>query len=793
MPNATAYEHTLPKCTRKRYREFVDGHRFFHATLDLNAVLTLKGRILYSNSQWEQALGYSSHDLNGVSLLDLVHSEDREALAEQLNRAATDPLVDFTHRYLHREGSIRFLEWRSTPMKGRIYATARDITRWKFKEMALQDSEFKARAFFNVALGFQGILNPNGRVLDINLAALEFAGCTLEDVAGKPFWDCPWWNHSQEAQARLQGYIARAASGEVVRFEAINPSGTGQLHTIDCSLKPVIHESGALLLLIVEGRDITKRKKAEELLRNSEQRLRSLFEGSPIGIFHTTLEGTFTQANQAIANLLGYEDPSALMAAVNPVGVPMALYDPSISREAWLQELEAHMGRWLTREMPFRRKDESTLHVIISATMLPDPATGKRILSGFVQDISQQKAAEREIRNLRDFLARIIDAMPSMLIGLDNQGRINQWNHAAQIFTGIQPEAALGKFFNELMPDFEPWIYFDSDKNRVVSNAFADEKIRISKHGTHYYFNLMTYPLIENTSDPNKASKIHGSVIRIEDVTEATRIQELIIQTEKMLSLGGLAAGMAHEINNPLGIISQAAQNIQRRLSSTLPANEAAAQELGIHTDQLKAYYHKRQIPDFIESIQEAVNRANRIVGNMLQFSRKSEPVKQATGVSEIMEKALELARSDFHLKKQCAFARIHIIRDFESELPPIPVVVSEIEQVLLNLIRNAAESMSLLPPDLQPQLSLRIHKEERHVLIEIQDNGPGMEEQVRRRVFEPFFTTKAPGLGTGLGLSVSYMIVTQYHKGLLEVESSPGQGARFKLRLPLEGDLSHA
>ncbi len=792
MLNAAKIRHIVSGTMRDRDQESLDARRFFHAPLDLNSVLDLDGRILRANAQWEEALGYSRVELEGLFLLDLVHPEDRNALAEQLEKAPFQQLVDFTHRYLHKDGSFRFLEWRSIPIEGRIYAIARDITIWKFKETALEESEFKARAFFNVALGFQGILSPDGRVLDINQAALDFVGCKLEDVAGKAFWTCPWWSHAPDVQARLQLYIARAASGELVRFEETNQSRQGQLHAIDCSLKPVINEAGAIILLIAEGRNITQRKIAEERLRKSEQRLRSLFEGSPIGIFHTTPEGEFTQVNQAIANMLGYEDPATLMEAVNPLGITAALYDPSVPREAWIQELEAHMGRWLTREMPFRRKDGSTLHVIISSMMLPDPETGKRILSGFVQDISQRKDAEREIRNLRDYLARIIDAMPSMLIGLDAQGRINQWNHAATLYTGVFPETAMGRAFNELLPEFEPWIDFETDKNRVIAKPFQEEKIRIPKDGTPSYFNLMAYPLIENASGPQNPQKIHGSVIRIEDVTEATRIQDLIIQAEKMLSLGGLAAGMAHEINNPLGIISQAAQNIERRLSAPLPANEASAREVGFQLDQLQAYFHKRQIPEFIESIHDAVNRANRIVGNMLQFSRKSEPVKQVASVGEIMEKALELAQSDIHLKKHCDFNRIHILRDFEADLPLIPMVVVEIEQVFINLIRNAAEALSLLPPECQPDLCLHIRKEDRHILIEIQDNGPGMEANIRRRVFEPFFTTKAPGLGTGLGLSVSYMIITQYHKGLIEVESAPGTGTRFKVRLPPEGGASH-
>jgi signal transduction histidine kinase len=112
-----------------------------------------------------------------------------------------------------------------------------------------------------------------------------------------------------------------------------------------------------------------------------------------------------------------------------------------------------------------------------------------------------------------------------------------------------------------------------------------------------------------------------------------------------------------------------------------------------------------------------------------------------------------------------------------------------EIEQVILNLLKNAAQAMTANPPDRRPRITLRLCREDRYAVLEVEDNGPGMTEDIRRRVFEPFFTTKDPGAGTGLGLSVSYMIVTQNHKGLMEAQSTPGVGTVFKLKLPIGGE----
>jgi signal transduction histidine kinase len=275
-------------------------------------------------------------------------------------------------------------------------------------------------------------------------------------------------------------------------------------------------------------------------------------------------------------------------------------------------------------------------------------------------------------------------------------------------------------------------------------------------------------------------------VLRIEDVTQRARIQELMVQTEKMMSVGGLAAGMAHEINNPLGIITQAAQNIERRVALNLPANQKIAEGLGLRLDLMRAYFDLREIPAFIRDIQEASARAAKIVTNMLQFSRKSEASRQYVELPEILEQTVELAANDYDLKKRYDFRSIEIVREYQPGLPNVLVCRVEIEQVLLNLLKNAAQAMTANPPAQKPRITLRLKRAERYVLVEVEDNGAGMEEKVLHRIFEPFFTTKEPGIGTGLGLSVAYMLITQNHKGFINVESSPGHGSRFTVQLPI-------
>lgn len=277
----------------------------------------------------------------------------------------------------------------------------------------------------------------------------------------------------------------------------------------------------------------------------------------------------------------------------------------------------------------------------------------------------------------------------------------------------------------------------------------------------------------------------------LQDITESKKTAALMVQTEKMMMVGGLAAGMAHEINNPLGIITQTAQNIQRRLDAQLPANQAVAEQCGINLVQLQQYLEARQIFDFLKTIREATERAARIIANTLKFSRKSESFVEYADLSELIEQVLELAANDYDLKKNYDFKRVTVRREIPDALPKVPVSVLEIEQVLLNLLKNAAQAMyEAATPD--PQVTVRASVQGEYAVLEIADNGPGMPPEVQKRIFEPFYTTKEVGKGTGLGLSVSYAIVTTNHGGRLEVHSRPGNGTCFSLWLPLQRAVRH-
>ena len=247
---------------------------------------------------------------------------------------------------------------------------------------------------------------------------------------------------------------------------------------------------------------------------------------------------------------------------------------------------------------------------------------------------------------------------------------------------------------------------------------------------------------------------------------------------------------MAHEINNPLAGIIQNAQVMKDRLTADMPRNVKAAQEAGVTMEAIRQYMEQREIVAMLAAIIEGGSRAAQIVQNMLSFSRKSDTVLIARNLPELIDRTVELAGNDYDLKKKYDFRQITIVREYEPGLPLVPCDASKLQQVLLNLLTNGAQAMAGLT-DRRPQFVLRVKQDDAWAVIEVEDNGVGMAEEVRKRVFEPFFTTKEVGVGTGLGLSVSYFIITQNHGGTLEVESQPGQRTCFTIRLPLKNGIT--
>jgi len=394
------------------------------------------------------------------------------------------------------------------------------------------------------------------------------------------------------------------------------------------------------------------------------------------------------------------------------------------------------------------------------------------------QQLKSRSKIEKKLTGFQNYLNSIIDSMPSALIALDEQLYVTQWNHEATVLSGTPLDEALNQpvfiAFEPLKP-FLPQLKETVEKHRVAKI----ERVTWPKGDDLRHYALTFYPLTGGGG--------RGVVIRIDDITQRLSLEEMMVQSEKMLSVGGLAAGMAHEINNPLGAILHNVQNIRRRLSSDLPRNQEQAEELGIDLATINRYLDSREVPQLLDGIQQAGARAAKIVTHMLSFSRRSNRQLVPCELPALIDQALEIAGNDFDLAIGFDFKGQAIVRQFDPDLGPVPCTANELEQVLLNLLKNAAQAIHQRPQPSEPgRITLRTRLNPPWAEIQVEDNGVGMPEAVRKRTFEPFFTTKEIGQGTGLGLSVSYFIITNNHKGQMEVQSTPGQGTCFTLRLPL-------
>ena len=393
-------------------------------------------------------------------------------------------------------------------------------------------------------------------------------------------------------------------------------------------------------------------------------------------------------------------------------------------------------------------------------------------------EVQVRSKIEKKLTGFQNYLNSIIDSMPSALIALDEQLYVTQWNHEATVLSGTPLDEALNQpifiAFEPLRP-FLPQLKQSVEKHRVAKI----ERVTWTKADEARHYALTFYPLMGGGG--------RGVVIRIDDITQRLSLEEMMVQSEKMLSVGGLAAGMAHEINNPLGAILHNVQNIRRRLSPELPRNQEQADELGIDLATVNRYLHGREVPQLLDGIQQAGARAAKIVTHMLSFSRRSDRQLAPCDLPALIDQAVEIAGSDFDLAIGFDFRGQAIVRQFDARLGPVPCTANELEQVLLNLLKNAAQAIHQRPDGGEPgRIILRTRLNPPWAEIQVEDNGVGMSETVRKRTFEPFFTTKEIGQGTGLGLSVSYFIITNNHKGQMEVQSTPGQGTCFTLRLPL-------
>ncbi len=352
----------------------------------------------------------------------------------------------------------------------------------------------------------------------------------------------------------------------------------------------------------------------------------------------------------------------------------------------------------------------------------------------------EQKATQ--IERLKDFSENIVESLNVGVLSVDLEGRIDSWNTQLEQLLDVPRRDAVGRPLDGVLP---------SDLVGEIAVRSTDEHV-----SSIYKFGLRTpqgRALVVNVSIApliGKTGERLGRLILFDDITQRVRMEEQLLQNEKLTSLGLLAAGVAHEVNTPLAVISNYIQMLARQLPGDDPR-------------------HK-----IIEKIVKQTFRASEIVNNLLNFSRTGASEFTEVNLNSVVEETLSLVAHPFKS------GRVTVMKNLAGELPPVMGSANRLQQVFLNLFMNARDAMPS-----GGMLEVRSTCYNGTVEVEVTDTGVGIPREQLSRVFDPFYTTKAVGRGTGLGLSVSYGIIKE-HAGTIDVRSTPGKGTSFRLEFPV-------
>jgi two-component system, NtrC family, sensor kinase len=412
-----------------------------------------------------------------------------------------------------------------------------------------------------------------------------------------------------------------------------------------------------------------------------------------------------------------------------------------------LNHEEAHIGLLQARA----DADRGQLELLAIVANLLAPFLSSLALSA---DFAVEVAAQsREIEEQRRFTSLIIDSLPLGLYVVDRDYRIQIWNRQREMGApGLRRDEVVGRPVFEVLTR-QPAEELRADFDRVFQTGEIQQlELEVTLGGEIRIFRLTKIPM------RLEGDEISHVITIGEDVTDSRRIQGQIMQSEKLAAIGQLAAGVMHEINNPLATISVCVAAIGGRLAELSGAEKAAVEE-------------------YLELIDKEVDRCTRIVDGLLDFSRPKGKTKGKVVLNALVDETL------FLLKHHQRFKRLTVAKELDMSLPATMGNAEQLTQVLMALMLNAVDAM-----DDRGKLTVRTarhHSRTDEVVVEIEDNGIGIPRSDQTKIFEPFYTTKPPGRGTGLGLSICYGIVED-HKGRIEVDSQPGRGSIFRVFLPV-------
>ena len=360
----------------------------------------------------------------------------------------------------------------------------------------------------------------------------------------------------------------------------------------------------------------------------------------------------------------------------------------------------------------------------------------------------QRKADEYE--RLKEFSENIVESINVGILAADLDDTVESWNNQIERLTGIPREAAIGRRLRELLPDTFMEHYDRIRHQSGVHNIYKFE-LPASPVSAASTLNIAVAPLISKDGD-----RI-GQLIIFDDVTERAELESRLVQADKLTSIGLLAAGVAHEVNTPLAVISTYAQMLAKQVQG----------------DESKS--------KLLEKIAKQTFRASEIVNSLLNFSRTSTTEFVDLNLNKVLSETISL------VTPQLASSNVKVLQSFDSNLGMVKGNSGKLQQVFLNLVLNARDAM-----EGGGVLELSTFSENNVVRVQISDTGQGIPSELLNRIYDPFFTTKPPKKGTGLGLAVTYGIVKE-HGGTIDVQSRQGEGTRFQLEFPLARNAVNA
>ena len=705
----------------------------------------------------ERILGYTEEEMSGglAHWIELIHPEDRQGFEyaiEQLRQSHEPTHLLYRVRtkngeYIHVEDDGNFIvDAHGKPV--RMLGFVKDVSERKRASERIEESERQYRGM--VELSPVGIVTVDlkGVVSSCNRAFEEMTGYAEEELVGKHFTKLP--------PARL-----RDVAKYVRMFRAVMAGRTPDPFETTWTRKDGAQREGEVRVALMKReaklwgvqvivQDVTEREKVLEALRDSELRYRSLFENSVLGIYRTTPDGRILVANPALVRMLGYESFEELAQR----NLEEEGYEPETPRAEFKETIE-RLGGFAGWESAWKRRDGTTLYVRENARVVRDEEGNPLYYEGTIEDITERKEAEHEAEALRERLELTqysIDSTEAIVLWVLPGGHFLFVNEAASSMLGYSREELLGK------------TVWDVD-SAYPKERRAEEWEALKRLGTEV--SERTFRRRDGSEFP---VEITAQYIRFKgkeyefavafDISKRKHLEAQLRQSQRLESIGTLASGVAHEINNPLTGIINYAQLISDR----------------IENEKLKR---------FADGIKEEGDRVAGIVRNLLSFSRQDKEHCSPARIIDIVNAALSLYRA--LLRRD----QIELYVDVPEDLPEVGCRSQEIQQVVINLLTNARDSLNLRFPDAHRDKRIAvcariIEEEDREwIRLSVEDHGQGIPPELIGRVFDPFFTTKPRDQGTGLGLSISYGLVRD-HGGRMNVESVPNGVTRFTVDLPI-------